>query len=308
MTSSPSFGLVLPSSSGGDVPEPDSIWKVVDEAERSSLEYLWVSDHIVWWHAMYESLTLVAAIAARTSRVRIGTAVLLLAMRDPVIAAKTIASIERISHGRLTLGVGIGGEFPPEWQAVGVEVRSRASRTEEMIEAIRGLWGGAFGFEGKRIRFDPIDLHPKPSSSPPIWIGGRSDAAVRRAARLGDGWMGLFLTPDMYEKKTALLRSEIESQGKDPTAFSTSVYVWTCIADSNAEAKRIASDLVGGFYNLPFERLEKYVIAGSPEACAERFAEFARAGVDHFAVAPIAAPGTEFVKRLTTEVVPAVNR
>lgn len=308
MTRIVSFGMVIPSSAGSDVPATESIWEIVEEAERSSLDYLWVSDHIVWWHPMYECLTLASALAGRTSRIRIGSAVLLLAMRNPVIAAKMIATIERLSAGRFTLGVGIGGEFPPEWQAVGVEKKTRASRTDEMIEAMRGLWSQSpFGFEGKRIRFDPIDLQPKPSVPPPVWIGGRSDAAVRRAARLGDGWMGLFLTPERYERQAELLVSEAEAQGRDPSRITRSHYVWTCIADTSDQARSLAAGLVGGFYNVPFERLERYVIAGSPQACADRFAEFARAGVDHFAVAPIAAQGTEFVKRLTTEVVPAVS-
>lgn len=303
-----SFGLVLPSSASSDVPDPDTVWPIVDRAEGSSLDYLWVSDHIVWWHPMYESLALLSAVAARTSRIRIGTAVLLLAMRDPVITAKTLASIDRLSLGRLTVGVGIGGEFPPEWAAVGVLTRTRSSRTDEMIEAMRGLWKeGSFEYQGKRIRFDAIDLHPKPRTIPPIWIGGRSDAAVKRAARLGDGWMGLFLTPERYEKQLRLLRTEAEALGRDPESIARSLYVWTCIADTDAAARSIAENLMGGFYNLPFEKLDKYVVAGSPQTCAEKFSEFSEAGVNDFAVAVIGAASADVVDRLTEQVIPELS-
>lgn len=282
------FGLVLPSSTGGDVPGPEVLWPLIDEADRSVLEYLWVSDHILWWHPMYESLSLLSAVAARTRRIRIGTAVLLLAMRHPVIVAKTLASIDRLSGGRLTVGIGIGGEFAPEWEAVGVARASRARRTDEMIEALLGLWGpGEYGASGRHVAFDSLDLHPKPATRPPIWIGGRSDPALRRAARLGDGWMGIFLTPERYAERAARLRAEAERRGRDPSGIAASLYVWTCIADTTAAARELAAPLLSAFYHLPFEKLERYAVVGSAEDCAGRFREFSDAGVEHFAVAPL---------------------
>ena len=238
---------------------------------------------------MYESLTLLTALAARTKRIRLGTAVLLLALREPVVAAKALASIDRLSGGRLTVGVGIGGEFPPEWEAVGVKVRSRARRTDEMLEALRGLWGTAsYGFEGRTIQIPEIDLQPKPLQDPlPIWVGGRSEASVARAAKWGTGWMGIFLTPERYAERIAALATEAERQGRNPGDLEASLYVWTCVAPSDAEARSQAEALLGLFYNVPFEKLERYAVVGSPERCAERLSEYAAAGCRHFAVAPI---------------------
>lgn len=303
---SPTFGLVLPSSRGTGVPGREELLEVIEAAEDSPLTHLWVSDHILWWHPMHESLTLLAAVAARTSRVGIGAAVLLLAMRNPVIAAKQLATIARMAEGRLTVGVGIGGEFPPEWEATGVDLRTRARRTDESIEALRGLWDeGSFSYEGKYVVLRDVDLHPKPDPPPPIWVGGRSEAAVRRAGRLGDGWMGLFLTPDRYAERLGQLRKELEARARG--AVSTSLYVWTSIADTAEEARRVAEETLGGFYNVPFERLERYAVVGSPEDCVRRFREFADAGVEHFAVAPVsAAPPSEFIERLSAEVVEVV--
>lgn len=237
---------------------------------------------------MYESLAVLAALAAKTTRVRIGTAVLLLAMRNPVVVAKTLASIDRLSEGRLTVGIGVGGEFRDEWTAVGADHRRRGATTDRMIDELRSLWGS------------DSELYPKPLGTLPIWIGGRSDAALRRAGRAGDGWMGIFLTPERFRSGLETVHSEAERTGRDPAGIASSLYVWTCIEDTTAEARRLAETLLPAFYNVPFEKLDKYAIYGTEEECAERFAEFAAGGVDDFAVAPIVQDAPlEFLERLT---------
>lgn len=302
----PTFGFVLPSSSGSDVPEPDALWHIVDEAERSSLDYLWVSDHIKFWRPMYESTTLLAAIAARTSRIKFGTAVFLLALRNPVVAAKSFASISRLSNGRFTLGVGIGGEFALEWEAVGVNRKTRASRTDEMIEALLGLWAGKFSYEGRRIRIPEIDLDPKPRSRPPIWIGGRREGALRRAGRIGDGWMGIFVTPEMFASSIKVMREEAERNERDPRTLVPSLYAWTCIAETTEAGRNLAEAVMPAVYNTPWERLSKYIVYGSADDCARRFREFADAGAEHICVAPIGAPDSEPMRRLIDDVAPRV--
>lgn len=291
----PTFGFVLPPSNGSDVPEPESLWALVDRAEASTLEYIWLSDHIVWWHPMYESLSLLAAVAGRTKRIRIGPAVLLAAMRNPTILAKQLSTIARLSKGRLTLGVGVGGEFPPEWDAVGISRKTRASRTDETIEALRGLWGPVpFSMQGRRLKLDSVDLQPKPAAEIPIWVGGRSDAAIRRAARYGNGWMGIWLTPERVAQQISALDDLTE-----PKSLTKAMYVWTSIGENKQEARASAAALLGAFYNIPFEKLERYAVYGSPEDCTAKFREFADAGVEHFAVAPITiGPDPQFLERL----------
>lgn len=294
----PSFGIVLPPSTASGVPTADEIFGFAQAADESSLDYLWVPDHILWWHPMHECLTILAALAARTKRIRIGSAVLLLAMRNPVVVAKTLATIDQLCNGRLTVGVGVGGEFPPEWEAVGIDWKTRATRTDEMLEALKALWSeGPFTMNGKHVQFDEVDLQPKPLKRPPIWIGGRSDPALARAAKYGDGWMGIFLTPERYADQLRKL---------DPNVYP-SLYVWTCIADDTPTARTQASAMLGAFYNIPFEKLEKFTIVGSPEDCAKRFRDFAEAGVKNFAVAPITADAsTDQLTRLTRDVIPLI--
>lgn len=293
------FGIVLPPSTPGGVPAAEQIFGFAEAADDSALDYLWVPDHILWWHPMHECLTILAALAARTKRIRIGSAVLLLAMRNPVLVAKTLSTIDRLSDGRLTVGVGVGGEFLPEWEAVGIDWRKRAARTNEMLAALKGLWSdGPFTMHGRHVSFEDVDLQPKPLTLPPIWIGGRSDAALARAAKYGDAWMGIFLTPERYAEQLSKLGPNIYP----------SLYVWTCIADDTHTARAQASSMLGAFYNIPFEKLEKFAIVGSPEDCARRFREFADAGVKHFAVAPITADAsTEPLQRLTQDVMPLLG-
>lgn len=297
----------MPPSEGFDVPDPEKLWEIAKAADQSTLDHLWVSDHIMFWHPMYESLSLLSALAVRTRRIRLGTAVLLLAMRNPVLAAKTLATIERLSSGRVTVGVGIGGEFPPEWEAVGVPTKTRARRTDEMIRALKGLWSeGSYDQVTKYVDIKGVDLYPKPSEPPQIWIGGRKEPAIQRAAKLGDGWMGIFLTPEQYADRMTLLSELCEREGRDPSEVFPSLYVWTCIAETTEEAKRQASLLLGNFYNTPFEKLERYAVIGDPDECARRFREFADAGVKHLAVAPITAEiNLEPLAFLTEEVMPA---
>jgi alkanesulfonate monooxygenase SsuD/methylene tetrahydromethanopterin reductase-like flavin-dependent oxidoreductase (luciferase family) len=288
----PTFGLVVPQAGAGGIAEPGSLRNVVDAADAlgpdSGVSHLWVSDHLLWWRPMYESLTLLAAIAGRTSRVEIGTAVLLLALRPPLLAAKTLASIDRLSGGRLTVGVGVGGEYAPEWEASGVERRGRGRRTDDMIRTLRRLWGD-----------DPVGLQPKPHRPPPVWIGGRSEAALRRAGRLGDGWMGLFTTPARYATQLEVAREAATRADRDPASLVPSLYVWTCIRDSEAEARAAAASLLPSFYQVPFEKLERYLVMGTADRCAEAFSAFADAGVRHFAVAPVVEEVTpELVHRL----------
>jgi alkanesulfonate monooxygenase SsuD/methylene tetrahydromethanopterin reductase-like flavin-dependent oxidoreductase (luciferase family) len=286
-------GLVVPQAAGSRIADPSAVWKLVDAADASgpsAISDLWVSDHLLWWRPTYEALTLLAGIGARTSRVRIGTAVLLLALRPPVLAAKTLASIDRLSGGRLTVGVGVGGEYAPEWEAAGVPRRGRGRRTEEMIRTLRRLWAGA----------DSGELEPKPARLPPVWIGGRSETAQRRAGRLGDGWMGLFITPERYAAQLAVVREAAERAGRDPAAVAPSLYVWTAIRDTAAEARAAAEALLPSFYHVPFHKLERYVVMGTPEECAETLSAFVGAGVRHFAVAPVVEEvSTEPVAQLT---------
>lgn len=190
------------------------VFEQIRWAEGIGFDDVWLTEHHFCEDGHAPSiLPLAAAIAALTSRIRIGTGVLLLPLHNPVRVAEDGATIDIISNGRFELGVGVGyrpQEFPP----LGASRSERATRTDEGLEIIRRLWSGeTLEFSGRHHQFENVKLEPMPvQNPPPIWVGGFAPAAARRAARLGDGYLG---TAD-DGTLSALYREELEKAGKDP--------------------------------------------------------------------------------------------
>src|SRR3990172_7873137 len=167
-------------------------WRDAARIEEMGYDSVWTSEHVFFYFPTFDALTMLAAIAALTSRIRLGTAVLLLPLRPAALAAKEITSVDVISGGRLTLGIGVGGEYPKEFQAVGVPVRERGARTDEAIQVLRRLWTeDNVTFDGRFTNLDGVTLQPKPAQrgGPPPSIARPSPAAIRPARPLGDGYL-----------------------------------------------------------------------------------------------------------------------
>src|SRR2546423_8675813 len=148
--------------------------------EEMGYDSAWTSEHIFFYFPTFDALTALAALAARTTRIRLGTAVFLLPLRPAALAAKEVASVDVISGGRVILGVGVGGEYPKEFEAVDVPVKQRGARTDEAIEVMKLLFTqDNVRFSGRFSHLDGVTLMPKPAQpgGPPIWVAGRSDAA-----------------------------------------------------------------------------------------------------------------------------------
>src|SRR3990172_4766580 len=163
-------------------------WRGAARIAGLGYDSVWTSEQVFFYFPPFDALTPLAAVAALTSRIRLGTAVLLLPLRPAALAAKEITSVDVISGGRLTLGIGVGGEYPKEFQAVGVPVGERGARTDEAIQLLRRLWTEEnVSFDGRFTKLDGVTLQPKPAQrgGPPLWVAGRPEAAVRRAGRLG---------------------------------------------------------------------------------------------------------------------------
>ena len=266
-------------------------WQDISRIEELGYDSAWTSEHVFFYFPTFDALTLLAAMAARTSRIQLGTAVLLLPLRPAALAAKEIASVDIIAGGRLILGVGIGGEYPREFQACGVPLNERGPRTNEAIRVLRKLWSEEnVSFDGRFTKLDSVTLLPKPTQpgGPPIWIAGRSPAAIRRAGRLGDGYLPYLFSPDRYRDSLSKVHQEAEAAGRDPDAITPALYQFVCLADTYDEAKRIAAADLSRRYNQPFDQIvDRYLVMGSPDDCARRLADFAEAGVRHFLLVPI---------------------
>lgn len=277
-------------------------WQDVTRVEELGYDSAWTSEHIFFYFPTFDALTALAAMASKTERIRLGTAVMLLPLRPAALAAKEIASVDIISGGRLTLGIGIGGEYPKEFEAVGVPVKERGARTDEAIRVIKRLYSeDRVDFDGRFTKLDGVNLQPKPTQpgGPPMWVAGRSEAAMRRAGELGDGYFPYLFSPDRFRDGLAKAREYAEKAGRDPSSIAGAIYQFVTLADTYDEAKVLAAKDLSMRYNQPFEKIvDRYVVMGNADDCARRLADFAEAGVEHFCLVPIAASYGDFMKHV----------
>ncbi|MBI2183877.1 MAG: LLM class flavin-dependent oxidoreductase [Thaumarchaeota archaeon] len=302
------FGIRLPVS--GPFAGIENILRVAQQAEILGYDSVWVHDHIIWSSESHrkhvasgsveavtdsqepvflEALTSLSYLAALTTKVKLGTAVLILPSRNPIIVAKEIANIDVLSRGRMILGVGVGGRSSTRGQleTLGVPLRARGGLTDEYIHAMRELWASPVSsFQGKYVKFTDIEMFPKPiqNTGPPIWIGGTSRAAVTRAARLGDGWIPDLLSPSETIEKSILLRDMMTQFGRGNKKFVLASDIYTSIAAKPEEARKTASEtiLTRLHGRGSFQELEPKFLVGSPDELITKIGEYADAGVTHF--------------------------
>jgi len=262
------------------------------EAEALGFDSLWAGDHVAFPAPIIDPLQILAIFAAHTRRVRLGTCVYLLPLRHPTVVAKMVSSLDFVSGGRVVFGIGVGGEFPGEFQACGVPVSERGARCNEAVTVLRRLWhDGEAQHTGKFFRFDHVRLKPSPAQpgGPPIWVGGRTEAAVRRTARYGDGYVGYLLRPDGFTKRMAEIRERARAMGRGEAPITAALMTFAAVnANRNAALER-AGVILGAMYNRDMRSAAaRYCIAGTADDCRTAATQFAAAGVEHLILAPLA--------------------
>ena len=264
------------------------LWTLTDQLERSDIDSIWLSDRLSSPVAVPECLTTLAAIAARTTRLKFGPSVIVLPYRTPVVAAKELATIDWMSKGRLFPAVGVGVELPREFEASGVPFKERGRRTDEAIRVMRRLWTeDEVTHQGEFYKLDRITIFPKPWQAEfPVWIGGKSDAAVRRTARLGDGWMPSFITPEEFKAGWDRIQELAVAEGRTVPGDHGGTLVNYAIADSADAARAMAAPFI------PRGRVDEATMArctafGPAEVLADRLEEYVRAGASKFIVRPL---------------------
>ncbi|HSF31739.1 MAG TPA: LLM class flavin-dependent oxidoreductase [Candidatus Tectomicrobia bacterium] len=254
---------------------------------------VWTGEHMLFHGPVTDGLISLAAFAARTSRVKIGSAVNLLPLRPPVVVAKAVSTLDIISQGRFIFGVGVGGEFRKEFEACGVPHHERGRRANEAIEICRQLWTqDHVTYQGKIFRLHDVTMLPKPiqPGGPPIIVSGRSEAAIRRAARLGDGYMPYLFTPERYAESLKAIAGMASERARDMSRFTPYHFLFTAVGETHDEAYRVAVDQLSQRYKQPFENLaERYCALGTPKECVERIRHFVDAGARHFILSPLCA-------------------
>lgn len=295
------------------IPEPDRAWLAA--AEKLPIESVWQGGHLLPPGPSGEAVTRLALMTAWTERVRVGTAVLLLPLYHPVVVAKQLADLDAWSGGRLSVGVGVGGEFPKEFEAVGVPIGERGARTDEAIGVLRGLWaGGPVSHHGPFFAFDDVELRPVavPGGSagagggPPIVVSGRRAPAMRRAARLGDGWMPYLVSPGAYARSVEAIRREAAAAGRDLAGFEWLLYCYCSVRRDGDRARDDVARFLGrGYGDKPADMLARIAPAGTPEEVAARLQEYVDAGARHIVISPAALDDTlEVVTLAAEEVLP----
>jgi len=288
----------------------DGVLRLARAFEAGGFDSVWAGDHVSFYVPILESLTLLSFVAGATERVKIGSSVYLLPLRHPTTTAKAVSTLDVLSGGRLLFGVGVGGEFPPEFEASGVPVRERGSRTDEAIGLLRRLWSeDGVAHHGRHFEFGPISMDPKPvrPGGPPIVVGGRKAPALRRAGRLGDGYISHMCSAEQYAGNMTAIRRHAEEAGRRDVPFETAAFLFTILDDDYERALDGAANLLQMIYNRPFrDAAKKYCLLGRPEDCLEQLQRFADAGCRHFVLSPLMDPD-EFAARAGGKLVAAIK-
>ncbi|MCP5026503.1 MAG: LLM class flavin-dependent oxidoreductase [Actinomycetia bacterium] len=278
------WGVMLPNFNPFET-RPWPYLDVVRAVEDAGFDAGWVGDHLSFHPPVIETTVALAAAAAVTNTLKLGSAVLLAAMRQPVWLAKSLASIEQMAPGRLLVGVGAGGEHPVEWRAAGAALDHRGHRLDEFLTVLPDLLlGRSVHHPGPHLPIESPPLRPPVSVLPPIIVGGRSQAALRRASRFADGWMGVWLSPERFRRSAERL-VELAAEQARP-APEPMLLVFAAIGADPEACRSDAARLFRGQYDLSFEAVEKWTLVGPPGAVAARLAEYRDAGAGSIAVIP----------------------
>jgi probable F420-dependent oxidoreductase len=261
-------------------------------AERLGYTLIAANDHIASRTAWLDGPTILAGVCAATERMQLATSVLLPALRHPAVVAKTYATLDDLSSGRVMLGVG-AGVLKADFELLGVPWDERWSRLDESIQVIRALWREpAPIFRGRHYHLDGTGIEPLPARTggPPIWIGSwGSPAGLRRVARLGDGWIasGFNTTPERFAASWQQLRDELARHGRDEVGFGNALAsMYVHVTDDAAEAVRVAREILGPALGRRPEEMLQAGLLGSPEHSAAKLRRYAEAGVQRVVIWP----------------------
>lgn len=270
---------------------------LAQQVEGLGYDLLFHGDHLFMYNPNPDALVVLSHMAACTKRVVLGTGVLLPALREPAVMAKQIATLDYLSDGRFVLGVGVGGEVEQEWNAMQVPRETRGARTDEYLALMQALWSG-----------DVVDHHghfrsiagvrgtpaPRQAGGPPVWVGGRGDASLRRAAR-HQGWFPYAMSPRRVREGVATLSAMM---GTIPDAFRIAYVLFAYVDDDEMRAREMAGRVLGKRYAQDFDKLLGPICAiGTPAQVAARVAEYRDAGTQDIIIVP-QAPAEEYAEQV----------
>ena len=276
--------------------------------ENLGYEYFSVGEHFMRGDPpgpTHAALPVLAVAAGATDQMRVLSSIILTPFYHPLVLARTTATLDAASGGRLTLGVGVGGEFPVEFEAAGLRVNQRGRRTDECLEVMRKLWTGEkVTFSGRHFQLTDAMINPSPvqKPNPPVWVSGRRDAAMARAAKFGDGWMPYFYDAPRYRDSVGKIKGFAAEAGRDISGFQWAHFPYIAIYPTEQQAAEVAAEQLGGRYLYGGEFLDivrKYCLLGTVENCIEQLQEYIDAGARHI-IFSISCPREDRERHLET--------
>ena len=300
-------GIAMPQFFQEGPTDMEMVRQFVARAEELDFESLWTQEDITGDDPSLEPLTQLSYVAALTTRARLGVSVMVAPLRNPVQLAKALGSLDQMSHGRLTVGVGIGSR-QNMYPAFGLTTDRRARRFVELLDVMKALWTKPQAtYEGQFWQLDGVPMEPKPVQKPhpPLWFGGRHPDALRRAVRHGDGWMGAgSSTTATFLECVQQLNTFLEEAGRDPATFPISKRVYLAVDDNEKRAEeRITTWFDNRYHNAPLGA--EVSVWGSAAQCAEKLAEIVDGGAEMLMLNPMF-DHMEHLEQLTEEVIPNI--
>ena len=293
----------------------ESTRNTIQRAEELGYDSLWVQERMLGDAPTLEAIGLLCYAAALTQRVRLGTGVVLAPLRNPIQFAKVLSTLDQLSNGRLVLGVGLGWR-ETDYPIFGLPVERRVHRYVELIKALKTLWTQPYATSrGEFWTLDGTQMEPKTVQKPhpPIWFGGAHPAALRRAVRLGDGWMGANGSIAQFKEQVGIIKHCLEAQGRDPSTFTIANHAYISVDDDPKRAERRLQEWFAGYYRYQIQigRMDdktasRVGVYGNPSQCAERLSQMVEAGAQLVFLNP-GFDHEEHVERLAQEVIPQVR-
>ncbi len=308
MATKAKVGILVPAAFAGQPPTLSEFSEFFRSAEDLGFHSLWCIDRVFHPINIIEPMTLLTCAATVTSRVRLGTAVYLFVLRNPILAAKTIATLDYLSAGRVTMGISLGGR-DNEFEPLGAPMKRRVSRFEEGLTLMRKLWTEKdVTFHGRYFNVDNVNIDPKPVQKPglPIIMGGAADAALKRSAEQGDGWVaGGAASTDAFGAAWQKVRDYAQAAGKNPDGLDSGKLMYINVGDDRQKCKEELEAFTHAYYGPQYD-VENSCAFGPATECAAKIQPYIDAGVKTMMLGP-AWPDVGQITRIAQEVLPLLK-